>query len=83
MNYPNLQGFRTTLLNRVRVSNREIDRQNKRKNYRAELDRLIALEAIVLLDDYIKRAKGNEHEETTLDLGFIFDPLLCDFYRTR
>lgn len=58
MNSPSLTGFRTSLLNRVRVAQREINRQNKRKNHRAELDRLIALEAIVLLDKYTNRAEG-------------------------
>ena len=58
MNQPSLTGFRTSLLNRVRVAQREINRQSKRKNHRAELDRLIALEAIVLLDKYTNRAEG-------------------------
>ena len=58
MNQPTLQGFRRSLQGRMKVAQREIARQNKRKNYRAEHDRLIALEAIVLLDEYTKRAEG-------------------------
>jgi hypothetical protein len=58
MNQPTLQGFRRSLQGRISVAQREIARQSKRKNYRAEYDRLIALQMIVLLDEYIKKSEG-------------------------
>jgi len=60
MNPPSLNGFRTSLLNRVRVADREIVRSKKRKNFRAELLKLNALQAIQFLDDYIERASDDE-----------------------
>jgi len=62
MNPPSLNGFRTSLLNRVRVADREIVRSKKRKNFRAELLKLNALQAIQFLDDYIERASDDEFE---------------------
>jgi len=58
LNQPTLQGFRRSLQGRISVAQREIARQSKRKNYRAEYDRLIALQMIVLLDEYIKKSEG-------------------------
>ena len=58
MNQPTIQGFRRSLQGRISVAQRELARQNKRKNYRAEYDRLIALQMIVLLDEYTKKAEG-------------------------
>ena len=60
MNPPTLHGFRTSLLNRVRVADREIVRSKKRKNFRAELLKLNALQAIQFLDDYIERASDDQ-----------------------
>lgn len=60
MNRPSLSGFRTSLISKINVSDREINRQNKRKNHRAELSKMIALEALILLDDYTERAKGDD-----------------------
>jgi len=57
MNPPSLTGFRTSLLNRVRVADREIIRaKRQRKNIRAELDKIQAMQALVFLDNYIERA---------------------------
>jgi hypothetical protein len=49
-------------MNRVRVADREIVRSKKRKNFRAELLKLNALQAIQFLDDYIERASGDQFE---------------------
>lgn len=56
MNPPSLMGFRKSLLARFRTAEKIVQNSKKRVNYVAELDRVSALHAINLLDQYMKKA---------------------------
>jgi hypothetical protein len=62
MNPASLSGFRISLLNRVRTADRLIAASTKRKNHRAELDKLTALQAIELLDTYVEKANEEQKD---------------------
>ena len=57
MSPPSINGFRKSLLARFRTAEKIIENSKKRVNYVAELDRVRALHAIVLLDEYTKKAE--------------------------
>jgi len=60
MNPPSIEGFRKSLLSRFRTAEKIAQNSKKRVNYVAEMDRVRALLAINLLDEYVEKSKGEK-----------------------
>jgi len=52
---PTIDGFRKSLLSRFRTAEKLVKESKKRVNYVAEMDRVRALLAINLLDEYVEK----------------------------